>query len=102
MARFGLLSLALTFAAVIGISAATSPAQAGDPPCQRTKFETKLVADACKAGGQKAAKDAMKKFMKEAKKKDSTVDCGSCHSKLAPKYPNKPDALKKFKELGGS
>ena len=102
MARFGLLSLALSFAAVIGVTAVTTSAEAGDPACKRTKFETKLIADACKAGGQKAAKDAMKKFMKEGKKKKSDLDCGSCHSKLAPDYPNKPDAMKLFKELGGS
>jgi hypothetical protein len=102
MARFGLLSLALSFAAVIGFATVSGPVAAGDAACKRTKFETKLVKDACAAGGQKAAKDAMKKFMKDGKKKKSDLSCDSCHSKLAPDYPNKPDAMKLFKELGGS
>jgi hypothetical protein len=101
MARFGLLSLALAFATVIGVTSYSSPADAGDPACKRAKFETKLVADACAKGGQKAAKDVMKKFLKDGKKKQSDLACDSCHTKLAPDYPLKPDGLKRFKELGG-
>lgn len=101
MARFGLLSLAAAFAAVIGIASVSSTATAGDAPCKRTKFETKLVADACAKGGQKAAKDVMKTFLKDAKKKKSSLACDSCHTKLAPDYPLKPDGLKQFKDLGG-
>jgi hypothetical protein len=102
MARFGLLSLAFSFAAIIGLATIAGPADAGDPACKRTKFETKLVKDACAKGGQKAAKDAMKTFMKEGKKKQSDLACDSCHSKLAPDYPLKPTAVKLFKELGGT
>jgi len=100
MARFGLLSLAFAFVATIAATALTADA-ADSPPCHRTKFETKLVKDACAAGGQKAAKDAMKKFLKEAKKKNASADCKTCHEKLAPNYETKKDALKHFKEYGG-
>ena len=100
MARFGLLTLAIAFAGIIG---ATSLSSAGDaPPCKRTTFETKLVKDACAAGGQKAAKDAMKNFLKDAKKKKASLDCKSCHKSLAPNYELKPDGLKTFKEVGGA
>ena len=47
-----------------------------------------MVKEACAKGGQKAAKDAMKAFMKEKKIKS----CNQCHSKLAPTYDLKPDA----------
>jgi hypothetical protein len=73
----------------------------GGKPCKRTEFETEMVAKACAAGGQEAAKTAMKKFVRESKSKDPKLECKSCHDKLAPDYPNKPDALEKFKELGG-
>jgi len=100
MARFGLLSLALAFVAVIGITSLSNSASAADA-CKRTQFETKLIKDACASGGQKAAKEAMKKFVKEAKKKKADADCNLCHKSLAPKYELKPEGLKTFKELGG-
>jgi NAD-dependent SIR2 family protein deacetylase len=55
------------------------------------------VKKACEKGGQKEAKEAMKAFMKEKKIKS----CNECHSKLAPKYELKTDALEKFQKLGG-
>jgi hypothetical protein len=39
----------------------------------------------------------MKAFMKEKKIKS----CNQCHSKLAPKYELKTDALDQFKKVGG-
>ena len=68
-------------------------------PCKSKKFETKLIEDACKQGGQGAAKDAMKKWTKAAKAKRPSLDCKTCHSKLAPGYDLKKDALELFKEL---
>jgi hypothetical protein len=76
--------------------AMASPADADDA-CQHKDFKTKMVKEACTKGGQKAAKDAMKQFMKDAKIKS----CNQCHSKLAPNYENKPDALDQFKKAGG-
>ena len=100
MARLGALLICFSF---VGILAGTTVSSAGDegPPCKRAKFETKLVKDACASGGQKAAKTAMKTFLKEAKKKAPDTDCKSCHKKLAPDNPLKPDSVKRFRELGG-
>ena len=62
-----------------------------------SEFKTELVKQACAKGGQKAAKDAMKVFMKEKKIKS----CNQCHAKLAPKYELKPDAVDQFTKAGG-
>ena len=99
MAKLGMYSLALGFAAIMAVAVGSHADAAA--PCKRTTFDTVMVKDACAQGGQKAAKDAMKKFLREAKKKDADLDCGSCHSKLSPNYPLKPDGLKAFKDLGG-
>lgn len=102
MAKLGIASLVAAVLAtltVVTLSASDVDAAAG---CKRTKFETTSVAEACKAGGQKGAKDQMKKWMKEAKKKKPSIACASCHSKVAGDYPLKPDGLKMYKELGGS
>ena len=82
---------ALTFA-----SLTTSSVDAADA-CQHKDFKTEMGKNACAAGGQKAAKDAMKKFMKDAKIKS----CNQCHAKLAPTYDLKPDAYDQFKKAGG-
>lgn len=73
----------------------------GAEPCKRTKFETKLVADACAAGGTAKAKDEMKKWVKGAKSKQAGLECATCHSKMAPTYDLKPDGLATFTKLGG-
>jgi hypothetical protein len=86
---------------VVVIAFAMSPTAEAGKNCKRTSFETELVGDACKKGGQKAAKKAMKKFLKTAKKQDSSLTCKSCHGKLAPDYALKDDALQRFKDLGG-
>ena len=69
--------------------------------CKHKKLETTMVADACKTGGQKAAKDKMKEWMKAAKKKKADLACASCHSKVGGDYPLKPDGMKMYKDLGG-
>ena len=84
---------ALTFATFS--SANADDAAAG--PCIRTEFKTELVKAACAKGGQKEAKEAMKKFAKDNKIKS----CNQCHAKLAPKYELKDDALQQFQKLGG-
>jgi len=90
----GALAGILTFGAVSTVS--TPTADAADK-CQRSDFKTELVKQACEKGGQKAAKDAMKVWMKEKKLKS----CNQCHSKLAPTYELKADAVEQFKKLGG-
>lgn len=100
MAKIGLFALVLGF---VGVLAGTTLSETADAAkaCKRTKFETKLVEDACKKGGQSEAKKVMKAWVKDAKKKQSNLECKTCHSKLAPAYDLKPDGLEKFKDLGG-
>ena len=74
-----------------------APAAADGTACVHTEFKTELVKQACAKGGQKEAKEVMKKFMKD----NNIKSCNDCHTKLAPKYENKPDALEKFQKLGG-
>jgi len=101
MKKLGLLALVLGFVGVIGgVTLSSQPADAG-AACKRTTFETKAVKDACQAGGQAAAKKAMKTFLKKAKKKEAGLECSSCHTKLAPAYPLKADGLQHYKNLGG-
>ena len=95
MAKLGILASLTAIVAALGF-ASLSSADAADA-CQHKELKTELVSKACKAGGQKAAKDAMKQFMKDAKIKS----CNACHSKLAPSYENKPDAFEQFKKAGG-
>jgi len=94
MAKLGIFASILT---IIGSIALASAADDKPDPCKHTDFKTVLVKEACEKGGQPAAKDAMKKFMKDAKIKS----CNACHSKLAPTYENKTDALDQFKKAGG-
>jgi hypothetical protein len=104
MKKLWVLSMAAGLALALGsgiASPAHEAAAKGDKPCARTKFKTKLVEEACKAGGQKAAKRAMKKFVKAVKKADGgdpDLACDSCHKDLAPDYPLAKDALKLFKK----
>jgi hypothetical protein len=82
--------------ALLAIVIPMSMAQGADP-CRRTDFKTEMIKNACSTGGQAAAKEAMKTFNKDKKIKT----CNQCHTKLAPSYELKDDALKQFQELGG-
>jgi hypothetical protein len=93
-------TIAATFfavVAIVGLSMLSPTAQAGDDKCKSKTFKTELVKAACEKGGQKEAKAVMKTFMKEKKFKS----CNACHSKLAPNYELKTDALKQFNDAGG-
>lgn len=69
-------------------------------PCAHTAFKTAAVKKACAEGGQRAAKQAMKAFVKEVKATlGEKVGCKDCHSELAPDYPLTHDGLKRFEEL---
>jgi len=101
MAKLGFVTLIAAFVATLtAVGFSTQDASAAKP-CARTKFDSKMVKDACTKGGQDEAKKVMKAFLKEAKKKDAAVGCASCHSKVGGAYPLKPDGAKKFKDLGG-
>lgn len=95
MSKLGLFASLLSIAGALTL--ASYSASASDAPCLHTDFKTELVKEACAKGGQKAAKDAMKAFMKEKKIKS----CNQCHSKLAPKYELKADGLEQFQKAGG-
>ena len=86
-------------ALIAGLGFATlhvDSAQAGDP-CVHKKLDTKMVADACKKGGQEEAKTVMKAWNKEK----GIKSCNQCHTKLAPSYELKDDGLDQYKKLGG-
>ena len=100
------LALSLALGALLGmLDLSSSPRRAlAASPCAHSKFATKLVAEACKAGGQDEAKEKMKAWVKAAKEKDAklVLTCNSCHSSLAPTFELKPDGLKQFFALGGA
>ena len=97
MAKFTLFASIATIVASLGLASLTTREAQAVTPCVTKEFKTKLAKEACEKGGQPAAKDAMKKFMKDAKIKS----CNQCHSKLAPKYELKADGLDQFKKAGG-
>lgn len=104
MKKFAMfLALGLVVAgAGLALSATNSTAaDAPAAPCVTTKFQTKMAEEACKKGGQEAAKAAFKAFVAEAKKTDATIACKSCHTKMGPNYELAPDAMDKYKKLGG-
>ena len=97
MAKLGIFASIATIVVSLGIASLTGGDAQATTPCVTTAFRTEMAKAACAKGGQPAAKDAMKKFMKKAKLKS----CNACHKKLAPKYELKPDGLEQFKKLGG-
>ena len=97
MAKIAILASIATIVTSLGIASFTSSEAQAVTACVTTAPKTELLKAACTKGGQPAAKDAMKKFMKDAKIKS----CNACHSKLAPKYELKKDALDQFTKAGG-
>lgn len=96
MAKLGLFAIVTAIVGTISFATMSSP-DAADAPCVTKDPKTEMVKQACAKGGQKAAKDAMKAWNKEKKIKS----CNQCHTKLAPNYELKKDALEQFKKLGG-
>jgi hypothetical protein len=97
MAKLGIFATIATIVASLGIATLTSTEAQAVTACNTKEPKTELLKAACTKGGQPAAKDAMKKFMKDAKIKT----CNACHAKLAPKYELKKDAYDQFKKAGG-
>jgi cytochrome c5 len=97
MAKFGFLFSIATIVVSLGVATLTTSDALATTPCKTKDFKTELAKNACAKGGQPEAKAEMKKFMKKAKIKS----CNACHSKLAPNYPLKKDALEQFKKAGG-
>ena len=98
MAKLAIFASITTIVASLGIASLTASDAQAVTACVTTDFKTQLAKEACAKGGQPAAKDAMKKFMKDAKIKS----CNQCHAKLAPKYELKKDGVEQFKKAGGS
>jgi hypothetical protein len=98
MAKLAIFASITTIVASLGIASLTASDAQAVTACVTKEFKTQLAKDACAKGGQPAAKDAMKKFMKDAKIKS----CNQCHSKLAPKYELKKDGVDQFKKAGGT
>ncbi len=69
--------------------------------CRAVRFETKLVQEACAEGGQKAAREAMKRFQRAARAGHPELECKTCHSSLTPDYRLRADGLAQLKKLGG-
>lgn len=103
MVRLGIFASVLTVAAALSFTqlSPTSALAAGE--CKHPELKTKMVKEACAKGGQKAAKDAMKAFLKDAKAKlpAKITGCPSCHTKVGGDFPLKPNGLALFKEAGG-
>ena len=97
MAKFGILASITTIVVSLGIASLASGEAQAVTACVTKEPKSEMLKAACTKGGQPAAKDAMKKFMKDAKIKS----CNQCHSKLAPKYELKADGLDQFKKAGG-
>jgi hypothetical protein len=95
MAKLGI--FASITAIVTALVFATLSTASAEDSCQHKDLKTQLAKNACAKGGQKAAKDAMKAFMKQA----GIKSCNQCHSKLAPSYDLKDDAYDQFKKAGG-
>jgi cytochrome c len=67
----------------LAILAASIDVHAEDAkPCRATSFSVSAVEQACKAGGQPAAKTLMKKAVDAAKASGAQVNCKSCHTDL--------------------
>jgi hypothetical protein len=97
MAKLVILATLATIVTSLGLASLTATDAQANPPCVTTKFQTESVKAVCAKGGQPAAKDMMKKFMKDAKLKS----CNACHAKLAPKYELKKDGFEQYRKLGG-
>ncbi len=80
------LALAAAFSAIFaaGLFAGVANAAEGDAPkpCVAKTFKIKKVEEACRTGGQPAAKKLMKKLVKKAKEAGETegMKCNSCHN----------------------
>ena len=79
---------------------------AEEPPACQSKPKTALLKAACKKGGQKAAKKAMKGWVKKVKKAKKAagetgykLTCKACHSSMKGAYPLKADGMSQFKDL---
>jgi hypothetical protein len=82
---------------LVAVLAASWDASADEiKPCRATSFVVAAVEQACKSGGQPAAKTLMKKAVDAAKASGASVNCKSCHSDLTT-FATTPDAATELK-----
>src|SRR5262245_23255067 len=104
MRRFSRKMLTCALVAIVGLWTwgwVRTPQSDAADACSRKSFQTKLVEEACKKGGQAEAKKVMKVFLKKIQEKKDGFTCLDCHKAVEGAYELKPDALKLFKEYGG-
>jgi hypothetical protein len=97
MVKLGLFASVSVFVGAITFAQMSSSSAETANGCKHTDLKTVMVKEACAQGGQKAAKDAMKKWAKSK----GIKSCNQCHRKLAPTYDLKPDGLDQFVKAGG-
>jgi hypothetical protein len=97
MVKLGIFASVSVFVGAITFAHLSAPSAQTADGCKQTTFKTVMVKEACAKGGQKAAKDAMKKWAKAK----GIKSCNQCHRKLAPTYDLKPDGLDQFVKAGG-
>ena len=108
MAKLGLFaSLAAIVASLSIATLSSSTASADDDKCVRTTFQTEMVKDACKTS-QKAAKDAMKKFIRRTRRSRAATSATrtsrpstSCSPDVPKQLPGEVGGLQRYKDLGG-
>jgi hypothetical protein len=90
-------ALAFVLSSFLASIVASIDAHADDPkPCRATSFTVSAVEQACKTGGQPAAKALMKSAVDKAKATGASVNCKSCHSDLTT-FATTPDATTELK-----
>ena len=98
VAFFSVFSLVAAAGWLSGSNSAIAGEDEPNKPCTATKFETKEVQAACEQGGQKAAKDLMKKVVAHSKEAGKPVKCKGCHENMKT-YEFTAKALTEFKGL---
>jgi|tagenome__1003787_1003787.scaffolds.fasta_scaffold18827990_1 hypothetical protein len=89
------------FAGVLSVTGMVAVSHAADDnKCTIATKGDNAVVKACKEGGIKKAKAAMKTLQKSAKDKGMKVECDDCHKdESAGNWTLKPDAEDKFKKM---
>jgi hypothetical protein len=71
----------------------------GPDACKLAVKGNSPVAQACREGGAKAAKDTMKSLVKKAKDNGAKFRCDDCHKDPQDNSKLAPDARERFKQL---
>jgi hypothetical protein len=88
------------FAGLLSLTWLTASSRADDNKCTIATKGDSVIAKACKEGGIKKAKAAMKTLQKAAKDKGMKVDCDDCHKDEANgNWTLNKDAEDKFKKM---